>query len=119
MSTTNLKERIMRRIYAIWFVRRALPLSLGATFGIFVAYRATANSFFVERIVDNFFTVAAENIAATPNFVFAALLHADARAVSIVALSMIAGVFLASKLFSDIRVMLQARTAPLDFHRSN
>lgn len=103
----NLRERIMRRVYAIWFVRRALPRLGGAAIGLFVAYRVTASSFFVAKVIENFFAVSAVNTWATPRFVFAALLNADPRAVLVIAFSCIAAILLSFKLFSDIRTVMR------------
>lgn len=103
----GLKERIMRRIYAIWFMRRALPLLGGAAFGLLVAYRATANSFFVAKIIENFLVVSAPNIWAAPRFFFAALINAEPRAVVVIAFSCIIAIILFFKLFSDIRTVLR------------
>ena len=108
---TGLKERIMRRVYAIWFVRRALPFGGGALFGFFIAYRATAESFFVAKIVENFFAVSSVNLWGTPHFVFTALLNTDPRAVLMVAFSCIIAALLSFKLFSDIRTVLRGNVS--------
>lgn len=101
----GLKKRIMRRVYAIWFVRRALPLLGGSAFGLLVAYRATADSFFVEKIIENFLVVSVSNIWAAPRFFLAALLNADPRAVVVIAFSCVVAILLSFKLFSDIRAV--------------
>ncbi|MBU1091700.1 hypothetical protein KKA27_02470 [Patescibacteria group bacterium] len=54
----ELKNRIMKRVYAIWFARKIAPaVFLYMPFLLFVALRETANEFFVAKIVDNFLLV--------------------------------------------------------------
>ena len=54
MEQNDLKKRIMKRVYGIWFARRVAPaVFLYMPFLLIVALRETANEFFVARIVDN------------------------------------------------------------------
>ncbi len=56
--TNDLKNRIMKRVYAIWFFKKIAPaLFLYAPFLIFVALREAAREFFVLKILDNFLLV--------------------------------------------------------------
>jgi len=57
MPTTHaqLKKRIMRRIYLLWFARRIAPvLFVQLPFFIFLAARETAQEFFVANILQGF-----------------------------------------------------------------
>ena|SRR3989344_3922353 len=107
MNQQNFRKHIMRRIYAIWFVRRALPISAGAALGVFVTYRATADSFFVAKIIENFLSVSATNAWGAPRFMFAALLNTDPRAVLVISFSFVVAILLSLKLFSDIRTIMR------------
>lgn len=51
----ELKKRIMKRVYAIWFFRKIAPaMFLYMPFLAVVALWQTAREFFVVRIIDNF-----------------------------------------------------------------
>jgi hypothetical protein len=50
----SLKKRIMRRVYAIWFLRRTAPVLAAMPFSLAVALWLTAKEFFVAKIVENF-----------------------------------------------------------------
>ena len=55
MNKNNLKNRIMKRVYAVWFSKKVAPaLFLYVPFLLFVALREVAREFFVLKIVDNF-----------------------------------------------------------------
>ena len=114
----KLKERVMRRIYAIWFVRRILPRFGGVAVGIFVAYRVTAQSFFVAKILENFLMVSAGGLSSLSPFVISALAHADPRAALVIALSVVAAGLLSFKLLSDIRVVLRESDGLLRLQRN-
>ena len=54
VSSNELKKRVMKRVYTIWFMRKVAPaMFLYLPFLLIVALRETANEFFVARIVDN------------------------------------------------------------------
>jgi len=54
MGSNELKRRVMKRVYTIWFMRKVAPaMFLYLPFLLIVALRETANEFFVARIVDN------------------------------------------------------------------
>ncbi len=53
--SAELKKRIMRRVYAIWFVKRVAPvLLLEIPVLLIIALHETAREFFVAKIVENF-----------------------------------------------------------------
>src|SRR3972149_3791191 len=69
----ELKTRIMRRIYAIWFVRRGLPMIAGSAASFYIALRVAAERFFVAQIVSNFAVATRSGFLGMSNFVAAAL----------------------------------------------
>ncbi len=86
----RLKNRIMRRVYAIWFIKRVAPvLFLEMPFLVLIAAHETAREFFVAKILENFF-VAYGQAGAGGVFGFAnsALAHASFLPVSIIVFSL-------------------------------
>lgn len=77
MSKNDLKNRIMKRVYAIWFSKKVAPaLFLYAPFLLFVALREVAREFFVLRILDNFLSALHGNgFSGASKFVFSALMN--------------------------------------------
>ncbi len=52
--TAQLTKRIMRRVYAIWFVKKAAPvLILEIPVLLIIAFHETAQEFFVAKIIEN------------------------------------------------------------------
>lgn len=98
----QLKQRIMRRIYGIWFVRRGAPMLAIAGFFLFVALRETARSFFVAKIVENFIQ-AAQNMGSIPGFVLSALVHAQTSALLTVMVSLAVSVVLGWRFIQSLR----------------
>ena|SRR3989344_3540274 len=57
MENNDFKKRIMRRVYAVWFLKQVAPvLLLQMPLFAFIAIREAAREFFVAKIADNFFT---------------------------------------------------------------
>ena len=108
----QLKSKIMRRVYAIWFVRRIAPPAISLGFFGYLAIRETAQSFFVAKIISNFLTVAT-NVWAIPGFVGSALNHAEPQILFVVAFSILATFVLAVKLLQNIRVIMMRRNQML------
>ncbi len=50
----NLTKRIMRRVYAIWFLRQMAPILVVMPLSLGIALWLTAKEFFVAKIVENF-----------------------------------------------------------------
>ncbi|MDO8555237.1 MAG: hypothetical protein Q7R75_01575 [bacterium] len=57
MEHNDFKKRIMRRVYAVWFLRQIAPvLLLQMPLFVFIAIREAAREFFIAKIAENFFT---------------------------------------------------------------
>ncbi|HEY4521979.1 MAG TPA: hypothetical protein VJH05_02465 [Candidatus Paceibacterota bacterium] len=100
---TNITKKIMRRVYVIWGVRYVLP-RLAVSIGLFwVAFRVTAQSFFVSKIFINFISVAFSSVWAVPQFITSALNSAQPQVLVLISATGISGFFLAVKLLRSIR----------------
>ncbi len=77
MKNNELKKRIMKRIYAIWFFKKVAPaVFLYMPFLLFVAMRETANEFFVMKIIDNFLLTAhSSGFLGVVNLMYSAILN--------------------------------------------
>src|SRR3989344_4982229 len=60
-STYNLRNRIMKRIFGIWFLRHTMPLVILELIGLFVALSFFTRLVFVEKVVSNALTAAVGN----------------------------------------------------------
>jgi hypothetical protein len=88
----DLKKRIMRRVYAIWFVKRIAPaLFLQMPLLLLIALRETAREFWVAKIVENFSIAIHSGFSSTLNYVFSAIVSAPAVPMLIIIFSL--GVF--------------------------
>ncbi len=94
----------MRRVYAIWFVRRIAPPVVSMAFFAYLALRETAQGFFVAQIVSNFLMIAS-NVWSIPGFVGAAVMHARPETLFVIAFSILAVFVLAIKLLQNIRMI--------------
>jgi hypothetical protein len=103
MST--LKQKVMRRIYGIWFVRRGAPMLAVAGFFLFLALRETARSFFVAKIVENFI-ISAQNISNIPSFILSAIAHAPASALVMVMFSTVISLVLGWRFIRSLKGVL-------------
>lgn len=99
----RLKNRIMRRVYGIWFVRRGAPMLAGSALFMTAALKLTAERFFVAQIWRNFESVAASDIMGLPRFIASALNHAEPSLLIFISLAGVAGFALAVKLLRSIR----------------
>lgn len=102
----------MRRVYAIWFVRRIAPPAISLGFFGYLAFHETAQSFFVAKIVSNFLMIAS-NVWAIPGFVGSAVTHAEPQVLFIIAFSILATFVLAVKLLQNIRMIVMRRNQML------
>jgi len=93
----------MRRVYMIWGVRYVAPRLLMSVGLFWVAFKVTAQSFFVSKVVSNFLSVAFSNVWAGPQFIASALNSAQPQVLILISACGIAGFFLAVKLFRNIR----------------
>ncbi|KKS96783.1 MAG: hypothetical protein UV75_C0002G0096 [Candidatus Giovannonibacteria bacterium GW2011_GWA1_43_15] len=103
----DLKKRIMRRVYGIWFVKRVIPMAGGSALFMGIAMKETAGRFFVAKIFSNFMEVAGTNAWAIPNFIASALNKLEPSALVLTAGAGLVGFVLAVKLLRSIRVMSQ------------
>lgn len=101
----ELKSRIMRRVYAIWFVRRIVPPVLSISFFCYLALHETAQGFFVAQIISNFLMVAS-NAWSIPGFIGAAMMHARPETLFIISFSILATFVLSVKLLRNIRTTM-------------
>jgi len=105
--TSQLKNRIMRRVYAVWFVRKIVPrLAMVSLFG-FVAYRVTADSFFVAKVVSNFLAVASSSIWSIPRFIASALNSAEPAALVMISITGMISFYLVIQLLRSIRTLMK------------
>jgi len=89
----ELKKRIMRRVYAIWFVKRVAPaVFIYMPFLLFVALKETAGEFFVSKILDNFLIVV-HNHGLTGVFKFIISAFGNAPALPLFIILVSAGIF--------------------------
>jgi len=88
----ELKKRIMRRVYAIWFVRKVAPAAfVYMPFLAIVVLWETAREFFVARIIDNFLVALHGNgFMGVVNFSFSALVHTPVLPTLVILASMAA-----------------------------
>ncbi len=98
-----LKKRIMRRVYAIWFVRRALPMAIGSVGSVYLALRLIADSFFVAEIMRSFKVVLGNNIWGLPKYIEAALNNVEPHVLILVSMGGLIGFALAVKLLRSVR----------------
>lgn len=105
LQSQGLKKRIMRRIYAIWFVRRVLPLGASTGFFAYLALRETAQQFFVAKVVSNFLAVSV-HMWSIPGFIGAAVRNAEPQTLFVIAFSIAATFVLSVKLLRSIRTIV-------------
>lgn len=108
LNTTQLKKQVMRRIYAIWFFRRVMPVAVIFPFFILIAAREVSHEFFVARIFDNF----TQAVTGAPSAPLALLGFAEEglRSAGMIALLVI-GVSLALCVFACFNIVRNMREA--------
>lgn len=106
----KLKNRIMRRIYGIWFLRRGIPMLAGSAVLITIALKATAERFFVAQIWKNLEFAAKSNIMGLPRFIASALNSAEPELLLFISAAGVTGFMLAVKLLRSIRSILAGQT---------
>lgn len=110
----GLKNRIMRRVYAIWFVRRVLPTGFASAFFMNLALKEMAERFFVSQIFANFYAVARANIWAAPNFIASAFNNVEPSVLVLISIAGLLGFTLAVELWRSVRrVAASAQLAAL------
>ena len=100
---TSLKTKIMRRGYAIWFVRRVLPTGFASAFFMNLALKETASRFFVAQIFSNFYAVARANVWAVPNFITSAFNNVEPSVLVLISIAGLLGFSLAVELWRSVR----------------
>ncbi len=90
----NLTKRIMRRVYAIWFLRRTAPIFVLMPFLAIISLWETAKEFFVAKIIDNFIVAfhSPEGILAIFRFIGSAFANAPVMPLLVIGFS--TGLFL-------------------------
>ncbi len=111
-ADNNLKKRIMKRVYAIWFVKKIAPaIFIYTPFLGFIALRETANEFFITKIVENFVLALNSGFAATMSYMASAVANIPAMPSLIILLSTGALVFVLKGLFISLKRMSLVKTA--------
>lgn len=103
MKNNDFKKRVMRKVYAVWFLRQVAPiLFLQMPLLAFIALRETARDFFVARIVENFFTSFSNaGVSGLVGFSFSAAQNASFAPVLIIFSSVCFLGFLGYRLFKN------------------
>ena len=103
MQANDLKKRIMRRVYAIWFVRIALPMVGGSFLSLAMALKLTADGFFVAEVLKSFSYVLRHNFLGFPRYIEAALNSVEPSTLILVAMAGTMSFALAVKLLRSVR----------------
>ncbi|KKT40211.1 MAG: hypothetical protein UW30_C0023G0009 [Candidatus Giovannonibacteria bacterium GW2011_GWA2_44_13b] len=111
----QLKNRIMTRIYGIWFIRRGIPMLAGSALFITAALKLTAERFFVAQIWRNFEYAATSDIMSLPRFIASALNSAEPALLMFISAVGITGFVLAVKLLRSIRSILMGSRVQLGY----
>ena len=112
MSTEQqLKNRIMTRVYGIWFIRRGVPMLAGSALFITAALKLTAERFFVAQIWRNFEFVATSNLMGLPRYIASALNSAEPALLTFISAAGITGFVLAVKLLRSIRSIMASQSS--------
>ncbi|MBI2023423.1 hypothetical protein HYT01_02580 [Candidatus Giovannonibacteria bacterium] len=106
----ELKNRIMKRVYGIWLVRRIAPKLALVSALIVVSYRVVADSFFVSQIAANFLSAAGSGLTNVPRFIASALNHADPIALIVISAAGVVSFMLAVSMFRSIRIFVNNRS---------
>lgn len=115
---TTLTKRVMRRVYVIWGVRYVAPRLLLSVGFFWAAFKVTAESFFISKILSNFMSVAFSSFGATPRFIASALNSAEPQVLVLISACGIAGFFLAVKLLRSVRSMVAGGNVSMVFNPS-
>jgi len=100
INNINLTKRIMRRVYAIWFLREAGPVLLGMPLSFGLTLWLTAREFFVAKIAENF--VVSFHSGGVFSFIGSALYSAPLLPAAIVGLSFGISMILAWRLVRNL-----------------
>ncbi|MFH1979239.1 MAG: hypothetical protein ABII97_02575 [Patescibacteria group bacterium] len=109
---SELKKRIMKKVYAIWFVKRIAPaLFLYMPFLLVVAFRETANEFFVAKVIDNFLLVLnSSGLMGVVHFVFSAISNTSILPALIILASLGVFAFVLRRLVRNVRGVQMAKS---------
>lgn len=110
--TNELTKRIMKRVYAIWFLKKIAPaIFLYIPFLFFVALRETANEFFVAEIVNNFLVAVHNGFVATMNYLLSAATNTPVLPTLIILASLGVLVFLLHRIARSFKTVRLARSS--------
>jgi len=85
----ELKQKIMRKVYAIWFVKKVAPIAfLQMPLLLLIALRETSREFWVSRIFENFVVALNGGLSTTAEYVWSSFVHTPVVPVSIIIFSM-------------------------------
>jgi hypothetical protein len=103
MSNEQLKKKIMRRVYVIWFIRKLMPIVfIQAPFFLLVVLRETAHEFFVAKIIENFISALNSGPIDLINFIASAIVNAPVLPMLIIVFSFC---FLTASVYRAVRVI--------------
>lgn len=110
-NNKDLIKRIMRRVYAIWFVKRVTPvLFLEMPIFIVIALRETAREFFVARILENFLlSFHSGGILSGINFIKEAFFATNGLPLAVIGFSFGFFLVLAFRVFRNFRQLTLVR----------
>lgn len=104
MSLMQLKNKIMRRVCAIWFFRKIAPaLFLQLPLFSLIALRELAREFWVAKIFDNFSWAFHGGFMSVINFVFSAVANAPLVPVFIILFSLGLFAFIFGRTIKNLR----------------
>src|SRR3989344_1412058 len=105
----ELKTRIMRRIYTIWFVRRGLPMIAGSAASFYLVLRVTAERFFIAQIFSNFAVATHSGFLGISKFIISALNSVEPSVLILISMAGIISFGLAVKLLRSIRAITYSK----------
>jgi hypothetical protein len=106
----KLKNRIMRRVYGIWFIKQAMPMLGASAIFITAALRMTADRFFVAQIWKNFENIASSDILGLPRYIASAMNSAEPPLLVFISVAGIIGFAMIVKLLRSIRSIMASST---------
>lgn len=99
----DIKKKIMRRVYAIWFVKKIAPLLFLVPFLTLIGLRETAREFFVAQIIENFSRAFQVGFRATIDLTTASLVNAPVLPILIILFSLGLAGLLAYRLIRNFK----------------
>ena len=108
LISPHIKTTVMRRIKAIWFFRRVLPYLIAELAIVAVVLQQIASSVFVNHVIQN---AAVHTFERSPvmfaDFFFRAFLNTEILVQTLVAATLIGGIFLARDMMRTFRTFVK------------